>query len=257
MDGWFRVRASFTSLLEIDAPDVLTGKSGRWICAISNQKGSFGMLKWLGLLGLSIAMVGCNSVRTTFLRQDECGQLFKCPEHHRKGVPVMVKVPTHVEVKIMQTDVWKIELSDVGPKRLTHLPAATSRTARTQTIQTEQMFLVDPKRPASGTGEFGFAYDPDGYGVLQSANYKAVDSTLKDSASLVTNALSTFGALSSVANKSGVGSDNEDLVTAERVIAYRRFPINQTTEWEIEQFIGQYINLCHTGECSNSPAYAQ
>ncbi len=215
------------------------------------------MSRWLVLLGLSMAILGCNSVRTTFLRQNECGQLYKSPEHHLKGVPVMFKVPTHVEVKIMQTDVWKIEAEDSGPKKLVHVPAATSRKAATQTIQTEQMLLVDPKRPASGTGEFGFAYDPDGYGVLQSANYKAVDSTLKDSASLVTTALSTFGALSSVGDKTGVASNNGNLVTAERTIAYRRFPINQSTDAEIEQFVGQYINICSTDECMKSPTYAQ
>ncbi len=206
----------------------------------------------LCLLGLLLMVnTGCNSIQTTFLQQNECGQLVKNSQHARRGVPVMVKVPTHVEVKIIQTDIWRIDSQDKASKKLVHVPEATSRRAEIETVFTEQMFLINPKRPASGTGEFALGLSEDGKGILRSANYKAVDTTLKDSANLLTTAISTLGGV-----KTSIDRDSARIVSAERTVTYRRFPIDQNTESEIEQLLEQYINRCSTGDCILAPGYA-
>ena len=68
----------------------------------------------------------------------------------------MLEVPTHVDVRIIQTDFWKIDGDE-----LKLIPEATSRNTQIDPVFTEQMFLMDPKRPAEGTGQFNFKFFTD------------------------------------------------------------------------------------------------
>ena len=216
-------------------------------------------MRWLAV---SLCLfTGCSSAKTTFLERDQFGDLSPKPGLCRKGVPVMVKVPTHVKVEIHQTDVWRIVQRGNDPRRLVRIPEATSRAVTVEELQIEQMVLLDPKRPASGTGEFafGFAADNDvGKGILSSVGYKSVDTTLKDSAALLTKIISTFSTPVGAAQKAstGIATDSPDLISAKRIIAYRHFPLNGDTETNVANFVNQYINNCSPGDCKTGPAYA-
>ena len=107
---------------------------------------------------LLVSSLGCNTIRTTFLEQNECGHITKNSRHFKKGLPVMLEVPTHVDIKIVQTDFWKIESKGNDPKKLVHMPEATGRRVDKSDVFTEQMFLVDPVRPAEGIGQFNFTF---------------------------------------------------------------------------------------------------
>ena len=102
-----------------------------------------------------LALAGCSSVRTTFLKTNSAGEWVESPDMPRRGIPTMVQVPTHVDVKIIQTDVWKVEDKDGADKKLKPLPKAASRKVTINEITTGQMVMIDPKRPLSGSGEFG------------------------------------------------------------------------------------------------------
>lgn len=201
-----------------------------------------------------LAASGCNSIRTTFLEQDSCGNLVKNPEHCRKGLPVMLEVPTHVEVKIVQTDYWQVKGEANAEKQLVFLAEASSRRPVITDIFTEQMFLVDPKRPAEGEGQFKFQFnnlDDNGKdnGTLSGVQYKAVDKTFSASAGLLTTALGVLG--TPTAARSGA-----KVLMNERTIALRRFPRGTECESEIADFIAQYIDNCADQSCTQSPAYA-
>lgn len=201
-------------------------------------------------LCVMLMALGCSAAKTTFVDVDSQGNLTPCPDRCVKGVPAVVKVKTHVEVSITQTDYYQKAADN---KSLTWVPEATLRTYDVRDIMMDKMVMIDPKRPASGEGEFKIAYSTDGSGQMTSVNYKAVDTTLKDSAALATAALKAFG----VKPQSNVtDATNSTLVEVKRVIAVERFPADQCSQAEIERFIGQHINNCAPKDCSTQTLYA-
>ncbi len=211
------------------------------------------MYKRIGFVVLSIfTLVGCNSIRTTFLKPDGCGELVKDPHVFRHGIPVMVKVPTHIEVAIKQTDFWALD-----GNRLILKTDLSSRRPEIKELHTEKMVLVDPKRPASGDGTFKFAFasgDDAGKGYLTNATYKSVDSTFVDSAALLSTAISTFAAAGAKSIDQAT-AEPVQLMKEERTVAYKRFAIDDSTEIEIRKFLNTHINNCYVG-CNRAPEYA-
>lgn len=205
--------------------------------------------------------IGCNTIRTTFLKQNECGQIVKEPTHFKRGLPVMLEVPTHVDVRIVQTDYWEVDDNGNDPKKLVHLSEATSRSVDIEQIFTEQMFLLDPKRPAEGTGQFKFGFnklDATGKGkdngTLNSVQYRAEDKTLTATADLLTTTLNTFSTPG--LKRTSINSETSNMITNTRTIALKRFPVGKEHEEEISAFIEQYINGCVDSSCFGSTSYA-
>lgn len=226
------------------------------------------------VLILFASSTGCNSIRTTFMTTNECGDLERDSIGCRQGLPVMVKVPTHVEVKVEETRYYElptiaapdgVEGEGEGTKfdfsqELTRVKLATSRTPTITTVFTEKMVLLDPKRPASGSGSFAFGFPSTGDGIgkgsLTSAKYKAVDTTLIDSGNLITTALATFG--TGVPTSLATSANGGKVISTTNVIAYKRFPIDCNVEAEIQRFLDQHINSC-SKDCltENAPNYAK
>ena len=239
------------------------------------------------VLILFASSTGCNSIRTTFMTTNECGDLERDSIGCRQGLPVMVKVPTHVEVKVEETRYYELptiaapdgvegegeeeeeegegEGEGEGTKfdfsqELTRVKLATSRTPTITTVFTEKMVLLDPKRPASGSGSFAFGFPSTGDGIgkgsLTSAKYKAVDTTLIDSGNLITTALATFG--TGVPTSLATSANGGKVISTTNVIAYKRFPIDCNVEAEIQRFLDQHINSC-SKDCltENAPNYAK
>jgi len=211
--------------------------------------------KSLGIL-LVMAFSGCSAARTTFLCVDTNGNFVGSPNHSVQGVPAVVKVPTHMEVEITQTDYWKMVTAEDSRRQLAHLPEATSRSVVTREVTTNKLIMIDPKRPLSGEGQFAIQYGGNGEGAIQSVNYKAVDETLKNSAALAAAALRAFGTSTTRAHETGIGSKNNKLVKVERVIAVQRFPIDACQPSEVEAYVNQYINDCTPFDCHSPTRYA-
>lgn len=214
-------------------------------------------MRWKNLgLTFVLAMSGCSTVKTTFMSVDSSGKLTENPDRCVHGVPAVVQVPTHIEVRIKQTDYFRIESAE-GTKKLVPLPAATSRSVEVEEIKVNKLMMVDPKRPLSGTGDFSIDYSDDGKGVIDKLNYKAVDETLKNSAALATAAIKAFATSTTNGQKTGVGGANSKVVKVERVIALQRFPINQGSQAEIDAFVGEYVNYCGPEDCTTPTTYAK
>lgn len=208
-------------------------------------------------LGLwCLVSVGCTSIKTTVLDRREGGHLTKNPDLPLKGVPVMLRVPTHVDVTIEQVDYWTAD--DNGDLKLIS-ENVPSRHVSAEIKHTEKMFLVDPKRVASGSGIYGFTFDAEGdgagHGYLQGASYEAVDTTLQESAALISTIASVAGRTTSRSELKM--AEESQVITTTRTIAYRKFDINACSiEDDIRGFVNLYLNDCHAGCCQSNVRYS-
>ena len=204
------------------------------------------------LLGIvMLGSLGCASIKTTVLDRCEGGQL-ATSQRPVKGVPVMLRVPTHLDVKVVQVDYWRPNRETGDLERLENqLP---SRYVDTEIQETEKMFFVDPKRVASGSGIYGFKFnsaDGDanaGKGYLSGVSYKADDTTLAESAAL-------FGNITRIiAQATGAAEDNQaigndlGLIATKSTIAFCKFDINSPyIEDDVRDFCNHYLNDCNPG----------
>jgi hypothetical protein len=197
---------------------------------------------------------GCSIAKTRFMHVDSAGNVTESKQSPVHGVPAMIQVPTHHEVTITQTDFFLLDKDANDAPKLVHLPEATKRTADVKQILMSRMVMIDPKRPASGIGEFSVAYHgdaADGKGHINTLSYYANDETIKNTGSLI----STVVPLLRTGN-AGSPDPKDKLVNTTRVIAMRRFPID-CSRADIDGFLMIYINGCNDGSCQSSPAYAR
>lgn len=224
----------------------------------------------LVVIALCISTTGCGSMKTTFYTRHEDDTLCKDNEHPINGVPVMVNVPTHLEVKINETihlvknhDTTEVMLlNDMAPSE--HRILAVEP----QLHYTEKMFVLDPKRPFSGSASYGMqfassiktpakdskaglqsganasAMDANGHGYLRSLNYSVDDKT-------ITNAIDLIASLGPMlASPISKGQQNEPAVpvglhTTTRTVAYGFFDLaSPTFEDELNSFLHLNLNNC-------------
>lgn len=216
----------------------------------------------LGLLMLSMT-AGCCSIRTNMWSRAEDESLHPDPCQNLSGLPVMLKVPSHIEVKIVET-LYAAHVPDENKLEVVRLKRPDLAVSA-DLKYTEKMFLVDPVRVAAGTGEFGFGFAPltgqkeifpdgsttagasAGHGYLHSANYKADDQTIAQAGELVKSILNFPG----VSSRSGGGATpaNLNLVTIDRVVAFRRFDLAACDcQQQVYDFLEVHINQCNGSE---------
>lgn len=212
------------------------------------------------LLLASATLVGCSSFRTTAINRCDNDRLVVNPNHPMKGIPVSLRVPSHLELSVVETTYW--EKKDVAGKKPTLVPLHTCRPTRSVSHQvcfTEKIFLVDPVRPGAGTQSYGFTFkkstathpDHAGKGYLEKVDYKIDDQTIKESANLLSNSLGLINALQTSASPAVPNTSN--LIATDRTVAYGRFDINSATfESEVAEFLDCHIN-CVSSECGTCP----
>jgi hypothetical protein len=209
---------------------------------------------WLFIFAATL-VTGCHSIRTGMWSRCEDDQLHPDDCTHLNGVPVMLKVPSHLEVSIFET---VYAAHDATNARLQVVPLARRDLRVAADIKyTERMFLVDPVRVASGTGAYGFSFTGQnkvdvpnannealaGHGYMHGLNYKADDKTIVNSAALLANVLSIN---SSSAKKSSVTKEF-GLIPIEKVVAFRRFDLGAPmVDAEVDAFLQMHMNACHS-----------
>lgn len=211
-------------------------------------------MKKILVMGL-VLLGGCNTFRTTAIDRCDHDTLVVNPNHPMKGIPVALKVPTHLELKVIETTYW--EKQENPGERPTLVPLSTCRATRTVTHElcyTEKIFLVDPVRPCAGLQNYGFEFasntegnDADaGKGYLKKVEYKIDDQTIKESANLVSNVLGLVSAFQTSANeaKPNMGT----LLSTDRTVAFGRFDINSIGfEEEVASFLDLHVNHADCG----------
>lgn len=223
-------------------------------------------MKRLVAVAMLGTLTGCSAIRTEMWTRDQNDYLHpdsQCnpnSKEHLNGIPVMLKVPSHLDVRIVETiyakhDPTKGQLDVVSFDR-PHL------NVEYETKYTEKMFFVDPKRVGAGSGSYGFTFAaaaaagaagitdsnkeaPEGHGYLSSNKYKADDQTIVQSSVL----LSTLIGLKSGTNETAESNlaSKMDLIQTTRLVAYRRFDLGTPcVDQEVAAFLDQHMNCCHS-----------
>jgi hypothetical protein len=212
--------------------------------------------KCLGLT-LVVSAVGCTSLSSTMLNRlddnsfvgnsngDACSRGRTRPF---KGVPITLQVPSHVDVSIDETYYLA---NDATTGTLTELPIGRILNVRTEVIKTKKVFIVDFKRPASGTLNLDAKFNDDQY--LKSITSHLEDTTIKDSAALLGTVLKFATGKQTSGTQGPAPSPNFSRQT--RTVAYRRFDINEPDfEGQVDAFVSRHLNNCNES-CEQVPTY--
>jgi len=211
---------------------------------------------------LAASLMGCTSVKSTALNRTESDVFIgnsngkpraHCAARPFNGVPITLRVPTHLDVVIKE----KIYLK-VGEERgsLSRLQAdKRSLFVETEVIETDKVFMVDPKRPAAGQLDYTMKFGADESGTdggkdnsqyFSSIESRIQDDTIKD----ITGALKAV--TDSLAAKTNVGDRDSRrptliLVPDVRTVAWRRFDIDACDfEQQVADFVAIHMNSCNS-----------
>ena len=214
---------------------------------------------------LSVVVAGCTSFRSTIVQRLSNDSLVaQSNPRQTRGVPVRLKVPSHMAVKIVESyQVVEGFTKDdkIKPPQVSLLKTNLGRRVvdvETRLEYTDKVFTVDFPRPISGSLNLGSSSKDglvfDGEQYFSAIRGSVDDDTLEDLNSIVTNQLTELrGAASSGMKTSSrparVGEDLEvDVKT--RVVAFQRFDIGEC-DWEqrVQDFIDLHVNQCEAGSC--------
>ncbi len=209
-----------------------------------------------------IVIGGCTSFRTTALyRFDNDSVTPECTNKKLKGLPVKLKVPSHVAVTIFEQQV----LLAITTTTTTGTPPATESKyalvsfsppqlmVETELVYTDKVFLVDFKRPAAGILDLTEAkMDDEQY--FSNITAEVTERTINDintSLGTLQPALTQFKkpavpkAKATTANSPEADADNVGFKKS--VIAYQRFDISEP-DWEcrLQEFVNCQLNRCET-----------
>lgn len=228
------------------------------------------MRSWiLSILLLSIVSAGCSSIKTTAYDRLDDDTIIANPDEHLKGVPVSLKVPTHLELTIEEKTFWQANGTEL-------IPISTCRGTRTISHKikyTEKIFLIDPVRPAAGplanenthSNYYGFSfksddlnedqlkeggtksYESSGKGQLTALNYHINDQTIQRSAELLATSLKfikTFSPTGATVSKDTDQTKPKlNVLKTTRVVAWSRFDLNsEHYEEDVMMFLDTYLN---------------
>ncbi len=163
-----------------------------------------------------------------------------CGTRPYKGVPITLSVTTHVDVFIEETYFMvtkeqdfsgKCELRDVATVR-------PIRNIRAEQVKSKKVFLVDMKRPGSGTLTGGMKFNDQQY--FDRITGETTDTAIRDSTALLATIITQLSA-GRPASKDRAG--DPEYLKRTRVVAYRRFDINAPDfESQVDAFVIQHLN---------------
>lgn len=210
----------------------------------------YGIHKTLLIAIFGIHLVGCTSFRSTIMSRLPNDQIVRNSCQSARGIPVTLKIPTHVDVKIVE------EYFIVQANSQTAIPKLNRplRRVELETVYTPKVMTVDFVRPAAGT--ISLSSDNDGNGiVLDDAGYfesiqgKIDDKTVEELTKAIPNFKKLLGpsnprSAASVAAK-GKPTETGAWHSYDSIIAYRRFDINEPC-WEqsVDDFVNEYLSEC-------------
>lgn len=223
------------------------------------------------LVALWGCTTGCASMKTTFYTRHEDDTLCKDNEHPINGVPVMVNVPTHLEVKVNETIHLVKNLNTTEIMLLNDMTPTEHRILAVEPLlhYTEKMFVLDPKRPFSGNAAYGMQFasavrtpakdsksnqqatansasmDANGHGYLRSLNYSVDDKTITNAIDLIASLGPMLASPVSKKNEQADSGVPVGLHTTTRTVAYGYFDLaSPTFEEDLNAFLQLNVNDC-------------
>ena len=219
--------------------------------------------------GVSIICAGCTSISSTMLNRTD-NDVFvgnsngepgvHCEARPFKGVPITLRVPTHLDVSIVE----KIYLRKNQSHKLVRVPTPhRNLSVVPKIIETDKVFTVDPKRPAAGTLASTLTWGTDNSatagGLDNSQYFASIVNNIKDETIVdVTAALNTLmptlrglstDAAADAAALAKLKSLNNQLILESRTVAWKRFDLDEPGfEHLVAEFVAQHMNCCNTCE---------
>lgn len=206
---------------------------------------------------------GCTSFTSTVLKRFDdntySGQSNGQNKKHGrarpfKGIPITLKVPTHLDVYIEET--YFVRLDKTAATELLH-DKMRLLDVRTEVIKSDKVFTVDFKRPAAGFLDLDMSFDEEEQ-YFKKIVSRLQDDTITDTANLVATSIKTISALS--ASRTPLSDSVTSSLQARRieqdtrVVAFQRFDINSPSfEHELECFVQRHLNSCN--QCATPPVY--
>lgn len=199
-----------------------------------------------GAILISIAMLvssGCVSYRSTIMQRNADDSFSNNPTvSHTRGLPVKLKVPTHVEVTIKETFVVE-RVADGNQSIYREIPIVVdgrevhAQSVATRVIYTDKVFTVDFNRPAAGVLDLSnVSFDNEQYFAKIRAEY--TEQTLAD----IGTALRTVRPLLATPSAASTKRGDPNLAIDERMVAQTRFDLAEP-DWEmmLQAFVEQHV----------------
>ena len=196
------------------------------------------------LLLLSCAcLTGCATYGSQLLDRDSSDTSWEATR--TGGIPITVKVPTHVDINIVQRSYYKDgqpftvatangQLCSLRTFHVTHL-----------VVETERVFTIDPKRPAAGTAHSTINFDGQYPKDMKS---DVTDETILRVGNLISSVNKTFGIGSGRGASDAAPKSLEklELFPVDRVVAIQRFHLDAADlELQVQQFLDEKLNHCN------------
>ena len=214
------------------------------------------MSKLMLLMLCASLITGCTSFHTTLVDRFENDSLApdRCQRRCLTGVPVRLKVPTHVRVSIVETQAL---VTGTSADQATTTARLVSFTPRHLNVScdldyTPKVFLVDFRRPMAGTLDLTGAANAGGitFGANQyftTIQASVQERTIRDVTGVINTFPNTASATSSAAGQqtSAVGNapmTPPNVELRQSVVAFERFDISEPG-WEerMHAFVDSYL----------------
>ncbi|MEL7496693.1 MAG: hypothetical protein AAFN77_03740 [Planctomycetota bacterium] len=207
---------------------------------------------------LVILLLGCNSISSTMLQRttDNAGwQVGPCSQ----GVPITLKVPTHLKVEVREKQMLQLlqpEVDEEGFPLDDEYPEVVRiefdrplRAVYTDIIRTDKIFTVDPKRPAAGV--LAATLDFQGQ-YFKQIKYKNEDKTIEAINSAIASLTSAGGLLSGVGTSDAATDLQKNVMETESVVASAIFEVDDPNfEDNLKYFLDLHLTGCHA--CAIEP----
>ncbi len=201
---------------------------------------------------VAVLAAGCTTYSSIPLSRNRCDEVSKDTCAPIKGVPIAVKVPTHLDVYVDETFYLLPDASGIYqevPILDNNGTPIRNLGIRPEMIQTKKIFVVDFKRAAAGITSNGLEFNEQQY--LQKVTGSIQDDTLKEATAAFSALAPLLRAKPTAAAGDTIKLDNS--VRGSRVVAYRRFDLNDSDfEQQVGDFVEYHMNACH--DCAG-PAY--
>lgn len=200
-------------------------------------------------LGLLLAASGCASFSSTLLHRSEDNSGWE-KKHLLRGVPVTLKVPTHVRIDVTEKHFLVLD-STLTPDgmRIASVHRISARFPIREVtysmIETEKIFLVDLKRPGAGTINAKLTFDADEQ-YFTEVKTKVVDETIARVGNLIAQIAPSGLIGAPTAEEAKPARFRGRVKEVRNVVASQVFEIDAPDyEEQVRMFLDRHLNCCH------------
>jgi hypothetical protein len=214
------------------------------------------------LLMLFLAgFAGCSTMKSTMLNRLDNDMMVgnsngepgcHCDAKPFEGMPITVRVPTHLDVEITETYYLAIVDGRLQELNTEH----RNLDINSMLVETEKVFTVDFPRPASGVLKYNVKM-----GDKQDAQYfkqiknEITDNTIQDVAKAIAKVAPVLAKPASAGDFQTSAAIKDQLISEKRTIAWKRFDIDSPDfEEQVQFFVEDNLNKCHNCHRNGTPA---